>query len=71
MEIEDVYHEISNLQVLCRPLPLKSDPAKRNQNKYCRFHGESGHTTVECFDLKDEIERLISKRRLNEYRADR
>ncbi|XP_024033085.1 uncharacterized protein LOC112095395 [Morus notabilis] len=33
MGIEDVYHEISHLQVLRRPQPLKSDPARRNQNK--------------------------------------
>ncbi|XP_024024070.1 uncharacterized protein LOC112092340 [Morus notabilis] len=46
MGIEDVYHEIRHLQVLRRLPPLKSDPARRNQNKYCRFHGESGHTTA-------------------------
>ncbi|XP_024026715.1 uncharacterized protein LOC112093114 [Morus notabilis] len=69
--IEDVYHEISHLQVLRRPPPLKSDPARRNQNKYCRFHGESGHTIAECYDLRDEVERLIREGRLSEYRADR
>ncbi|XP_024021222.1 uncharacterized protein LOC112091535 [Morus notabilis] len=66
MGIEDVYHEISHLQVLRRPPPLKSDPARRNQHKYCQFHGESGHTTAECYDLRDEVERLI---RESEYRA--
>ncbi|XP_024020359.1 uncharacterized protein LOC112091312 [Morus notabilis] len=71
MGIEDVYHEISHLQVLRRPPPLKSDPARRNQSKYYKFHGESGHTTVGCFDLKDKVERLIREGRLNEYRADR
>ncbi|XP_024018170.1 uncharacterized protein LOC112090631 [Morus notabilis] len=71
MGIEDVYHEISHLQVLRRPPPLKSDPARRNQNKYCRFHGESGHTTAEFYDLRDEVERLIREGRLGEYRAKR
>ena len=70
MGIEDVYLEINHLQVLRRLPPLKSDPAQRNQSKYCRFYDESGYTTTECFDLKDEIERLIRERRLNEYRAD-
>ncbi|XP_024023663.1 uncharacterized protein LOC112092251 [Morus notabilis] len=69
--IEDVYHEISHLQVLCHPPPLKSDPARRKQNKYCRFHSESGHTTNECFDLRGEVERLIREGRLSKYRADR
>ncbi|XP_024030056.1 uncharacterized protein LOC112094131 [Morus notabilis] len=71
MGIEDVYHEISHLQVLLRPPPLKSDQTRRNQNKYCRFHGESGHTTNEYFDLTDEVERLIREGRLSKYRADR
>ncbi|XP_024023030.1 uncharacterized protein LOC112092074 [Morus notabilis] len=71
MGIEDVYYEIGHLQVLHRPPPLKSDPARRNQNKYCSFHGESGHTTAECYDLRDEVERLIREGRLGEYRADR
>ncbi|XP_024025798.1 uncharacterized protein LOC112092852 [Morus notabilis] len=71
MGIEDVYHEISHLQVLRRPPPLKSDPAHRNQSKYYRFYSESGHTTTECFDLRDEVERLTREGRLNEYRADR
>ncbi|XP_024018371.1 uncharacterized protein LOC112090692 [Morus notabilis] len=71
MGIEDVYHEISHLQVLRRPLPLKSDPARKNQNKYYQFHGESGHTTAECYDLRDEVERLIREGRLSAYRADR
>ncbi|XP_024018685.1 uncharacterized protein LOC112090798 [Morus notabilis] len=70
MGIEDVYHEISHLQVLRRLPPLKSDPMLRNQNKYCRFHSESGHTIAECYDLKDGIERLIREGRLSEYRAD-
>ncbi|XP_024027557.1 uncharacterized protein LOC112093420 [Morus notabilis] len=71
MGIEDVYHEISHLQVLRRPPPLKSDPARKNQSKYYRFHGESRLTTTECYDLKDEVERLIREGRLSEYRADR
>ncbi|XP_024030365.1 uncharacterized protein LOC112094226 [Morus notabilis] len=64
MGIEDVYHEISHLQVLRRPLPLKSDLVQRSQNKYYRFHGESGHTASECFDQRDEVERLIREERL-------
>jgi len=51
---------------------MRADPAtRRNPNRYCRFHGEAGHTTAECYDLRDEIERLIREGRLNEYRADR
>lgn len=59
MRIANVYQEINQIHVLHHPPPLKFDPAYRNQNKYCRFHGESGHTTSEYFDPRDEIERLI------------
>ncbi|XP_024028353.1 uncharacterized protein LOC112093678 [Morus notabilis] len=50
---------------------MKSDPNRRNQNKYCRFHGDVGHNTNDCADLKDEIERLIREGRLQEFKAER
>ena len=31
---------------------LKSDPSKRSRNKYCRFHRDHGHNTIDCYDLK-------------------
>ncbi|WP_265645592.1 hypothetical protein, partial [Escherichia coli] len=50
MSIADVYHEISDKNLLRRPEPMRSNPAKRNQNKYCRYHGDHGHTTADCID---------------------
>ncbi|KAL8134681.1 hypothetical protein AgCh_009636 [Apium graveolens] len=49
------------------PKPLKADPAKLDKSKYCRFHKDVGHDTDECRKLKDEIEFLIQKGRLNKY----
>ncbi|KAL8091612.1 hypothetical protein AgCh_034025 [Apium graveolens] len=49
------------------PKPLKADPAKLDKSKYCRFHKDVGHDTDECRQLKDEIEFLIRKGRLNKY----
>lgn len=71
MSIDDIYHEISDRKYLRHPDPMRSSQTKRNQNKYCRFHGEHEHTTLECIDVKDKIERLIRDRRLQQYRADR
>ncbi|KAL0413601.1 UNVERIFIED_CONTAM: Retrovirus-related Pol polyprotein from transposon gypsy [Sesamum radiatum] len=40
------------------PQPTRFTSAKRFSNKYYRFHRENGHDTEECYQLKDEIERL-------------
>ena len=40
---------------------MKGDPNKCNKNKYCRFHKDHGHDTDECYDLKQQIKKLIDK----------
>ena len=49
------------------PRPLKSDPEKRNQNLFCRYHKEVEHNTDDCIQLKNEIEYLIRQGKLNKY----
>ncbi|CAA0840081.1 Unknown protein, partial [Striga hermonthica] len=34
-------------------------PIQPKSRRYCRFHKDYGHTTEDCWHLKDEIERLI------------
>ncbi|XP_050211416.1 uncharacterized protein LOC126661606 [Mercurialis annua] len=34
---------------------------KSDNNKYCEFHRNNGHTTNECWHLKEEIEKLIER----------
>ena len=46
---------------------LKSDPAKRSRNKYCRFHRDHGHDTADCYDLKQQIEALIREGKLQKF----
>ena len=46
---------------------LKSDPSKRSRNKYCRFHRDHGHDTVDCYDLKQQIETLIREGKLQRF----
>ncbi|XP_024020104.1 uncharacterized protein LOC112091244 [Morus notabilis] len=69
--VEDVFNQVGRGNLLRRPEAMKSDPSRRNQKKFCRFHGDVGHHTNDCADLKDEIERLIGEGRLQEFRAER
>ena len=54
-----------------RPDLQRGDHFKMNQNKYCRFHKDIGHTMEECITLKDEIEKLIRCGYLQDYVNDR
>ena len=46
---------------LSHALGIKVAPEKRNQNKYCQYHGGHGHDTEECIHLKNDIEKLIQR----------
>ncbi|XP_061362247.1 uncharacterized protein LOC133306000 [Gastrolobium bilobum] len=49
-----------------RPWPLLNQ-AELDQSRYCAFHDGLGHTTDECWDLKDAIERYIRDGKLHQY----
>ncbi|KAI3465817.1 hypothetical protein Pfo_022480 [Paulownia fortunei] len=49
------------------PRPLRESSRRAKSDKYCHFHRDRGHTTEECFHLKQEIERLIRKGYLTEF----
>ncbi|GJR69493.1 reverse transcriptase domain-containing protein [Tanacetum coccineum] len=38
---------------------------KRNASKFCKFHGEVGHTTDECMHLKRQIEEILKAGKLS------
>ncbi|KAF4355151.1 hypothetical protein F8388_026076 [Cannabis sativa] len=40
------------------PPQMTTDPVKRDKGQYCAFHGEHGHATYECRQLKIEVNRL-------------
>nr|GEX85061.1 reverse transcriptase domain-containing protein [Tanacetum cinerariifolium] len=47
------------------PPPIATHIEKRNNNKFCEFHGEVRHNTDECMHLKRQIEELIRAGRLS------
>ena len=46
---------------------VKGDPSKRSKDKYCHFHGDHGHNTFKCYDLKQQIEALIRQGKLQRF----
>ena len=43
---------------------MARDLAKRNQNLYCHYHQEQGHTTEDCRNLWDHLDQLVGKGKL-------
>ena len=48
---------------------MKSDPATRDNTRYCEFHRDYGHRTDVCIQLKREIEYLIQRGYLRRFIA--
>ncbi|XP_050242210.1 uncharacterized protein LOC126691192 [Quercus robur] len=59
--------QIKDEGALTFPGKLKGDPNKRPRDKYCRFHRDHGHDTANCYDLKQQIEALIKKGKLQRF----
>ncbi|GKD74709.1 hypothetical protein Tco_1332991, partial [Tanacetum coccineum] len=47
------------------PPPMTAPVEKRNNNKFCKFHGEVRHNTDECMHLKRQIEELLKNEKLS------
>ena len=43
---------------------MASDSAKCNQNLYCEYHQEPDHTTDDCRNLKNHLDRLVREGKL-------
>ncbi|XP_075645690.1 uncharacterized protein LOC142616796 [Castanea sativa] len=65
--IDQVLMQIKDEENLAFPGKLKGDPNRRPRDKYCRFHQDHGHDTADCYDLKQQIEALIRRGRLQRF----
>ena len=46
---------------------MGGDPSRRNQNLYCTYHRDKGHTTEQCWVLKDHLGQLVKAGYLKEF----
>ena len=67
MPVDQILIEIRDEPSLKWPRPLHLSPNMRDKRKYCRFHKDYGHYTEECRDLKEQIEELIQRGKLQQY----
>ena len=49
---------------------MGGDPFRRNQNLYCTYHRDKGHTTEQCWVLKDHLGQLVKAGYLKEFIVD-
>ncbi|GFS34896.1 hypothetical protein Acr_00g0036670 [Actinidia rufa] len=69
--VAQVLSEIKHEEFVKWPGKIKTDPQKRNKNKYCEFHRDHGHNTEDCFQLKEQIADLIKRGYLRKYITNR
>lgn len=50
--------------------PLRTNLEKKNKSQYCRFHQDVVHDADDCPQLKNEIEFVVHKGRLNMFTKD-
>ena len=67
MPIDKILMQINDDPALKLPKPLSSSSKWRDPKKYCCFHKDYGHYTDECCDLKEQIEELIQRGKLQKF----
>nr|XP_023901278.1 uncharacterized protein LOC112013123 [Quercus suber] len=67
MPIDKILMQIKDEPGLKWPKPLSRSSRKRDPKKYCRFHKDHGHYTDECRNLKEQIEELIQRGKLQKF----
>ena len=62
--VHQVREKIKNEPFFKWPNKMAGDPAKRNQNLYCHYHQEQGHTTEDCKNLWDHLDQFVGEGKL-------
>ena len=59
--------EIKDQHELKAPALLKTPYRNRYKSKYCNFHKDYGHETIECKHMKRALEDFARKGKMNSY----
>ena len=62
--VQKILEDVRNEPFFKWPNKMAGDPMNHNQNLYCHYHQDHGHTTEECRNLWDHLEQLVRERRL-------
>uniref|UniRef100_A0A803Q8A3 Uncharacterized protein n=1 Tax=Cannabis sativa TaxID=3483 RepID=A0A803Q8A3_CANSA len=54
--------------VFKKPPPIRGNRDKRDPKKFCKYHKNIDHTTLECWFLHDEIEELSRRGKFGKYK---
>ena len=57
--VQQVLEKINNELFFKWPNKMAGDPMRHNQNLYCQYHQEHGHTTEDCRNLWDHLNQLV------------
>jgi len=67
MPVDKILMQIKDDPTLKWPKPLSSSSKRKDPKQYYRFHKDHGHYTDKCQDLKEKIEELIQRRKLQKF----
>ena len=67
MLVDKILEQIKGEHYLKWPRPLHLSPNVHDKKKYYRFHKDHDHYTENCRDLKEQIEELIRKGKLQRF----
>ncbi|XP_023881729.2 uncharacterized protein LOC111994103 [Quercus suber] len=62
--VQWVLEKIKNEPFFRWPNRMAGDPEKCNQNLYCQYHQDHGHTTEDCRNLWDHLDQLVQEGKL-------
>ena len=68
--VHKIVDQIKNKPYFRWPNKMGGDPFQRNQNLYCTYHRDKGHTTEQCWVLNDHLGQLVKAGYLKEFMVD-